>query len=56
MYIEVQTLLPKCYIKNSYLSGLSSKELLIHSKSGRFCIISSSLSTSLTKLFTKRIS
>ncbi|KAL6609037.1 hypothetical protein U3516DRAFT_782943 [Neocallimastix sp. 'constans'] len=40
---RIQTLLPKCYIKNSYLSGLSSKELLIHSKSGRFCIISSSL-------------
>ncbi|KAG4082990.1 hypothetical protein H8356DRAFT_1437324 [Neocallimastix lanati (nom. inval.)] len=43
MFAGVQTLLLKCYIKNSYLSRLSSKELFIHSKSGRFGTISTSL-------------
>jgi len=44
----VVTLLPNCYIENSYYNGLSSKELFIHSKSGRHGIISTSLSTSST--------
>jgi DNA-directed RNA polymerase beta' subunit len=48
MFAGVQTLLLKCYIKNSYLSRLSSKELFIHSKSGRFGTISTSLSASST--------
>ncbi|KAG4084141.1 beta and beta-prime subunits of DNA dependent RNA-polymerase [Neocallimastix lanati (nom. inval.)] len=45
MSVGIQTLLPNCYIKTSYLTGISPKELFIHSKSGRFGIISTSLST-----------
>jgi len=46
MSVGVATLLPNCYIENSYYNGLSSKELFIYSKSGRHGIISTSLSTS----------
>ena len=48
MSVGVATLLPNCYIENSYYNGLTSKELFIHSKSGRHGIISTSLSTSST--------
>ncbi|KAG4107715.1 hypothetical protein H8356DRAFT_1333230 [Neocallimastix lanati (nom. inval.)] len=46
MSIGVQAILPVCYIKSSYSEGLTTKELFIHSKSGRAGIISSSLNTS----------
>ena len=48
MSVGVDTLLPNCYIENSYYNGLSSKELFISSKSGRYGLISTSLSTSST--------
>jgi len=46
--VGFQAVLPSCYIKNSYSSGISAKELFVHSKSGRVGIISTSLSTSST--------
>ena len=48
MSVGVQSVLPNCYIRNSYSKGLSAKELFIHSKSGRAGIISTSLNTSST--------
>jgi len=48
MSVGIATLLPNCYIENSYYNGLWSKELFIHSKSGRHGIISTPLSTSST--------
>jgi len=54
MSIGVQAILPVCYIKSSYSEGLTTKELFIHSKSGRAGIISSSLNTSSIGYFTKR--
>ncbi|KAG4087782.1 hypothetical protein H8356DRAFT_1727967 [Neocallimastix lanati (nom. inval.)] len=47
MSFGIQTLLPKCYIKNSYLTDFLSNELFIHSKSG-FGIILTSRNTSST--------
>ncbi|ORX48893.1 hypothetical protein BCR36DRAFT_583989 [Piromyces finnis] len=44
--VGFQAVLPSLYIKGSYSEGLSSKELFIHSKSGRAGIISTSLNTS----------
>jgi len=48
MSVGVQSVLPNCYIRNSYSKGLSAMELFIHSKSGRTEIISTSLNTSST--------
>jgi len=48
MSVGIQAALPNSYIKGSYSEGLSSKELFIHSKSGRAGIISTSLNTSST--------
>jgi len=46
--VGIQAVLPNFYIKGSYSEGLKSKELFIHSKSGRAGIISTSLNTSST--------
>eukprot|EP00833_Pecoramyces_ruminatium_P016853 jgi/Orpsp1_1/1190885/evm.model.d7180000081874.1 len=42
------SILSNCFIKNSYSNGLTAKELFIHSKCGRFGVISTSLNTSST--------
>ncbi|ORX75622.1 beta and beta-prime subunits of DNA dependent RNA-polymerase [Anaeromyces robustus] len=46
MSVGVQAILPTIPIRNSYIDGLTAKELFIHSKSGRAGIISTSLNTS----------